>query len=237
VTLELRDVVKHYRTESEVIRPVDGVSLTVAPGEVVAIYGPSGSGKTTLLLLAAAMLAPDNGKVLVEGRDLAELTDREASSFRLAQLGFVFQSFHLNNSASVRDNATTKLLLSGISPSDARRRVTPWLDRLGLSPRIKAPAGRLSAGERQRVAIARALSNDPALLLADEPTGNLDADRGGEVLELLRGLARQRDMAVLLVTHDPAAIEWVDRAFVLRDGHLGDLAHDRSLARISTGQG
>jgi putative ABC transport system ATP-binding protein len=235
VTLELREVVKHYRTESEVIQAVDGVSLSVDRGEVVAIYGPSGSGKTTLLMLAAAMLAPDAGNVTVDGRDLATLTDKEASSYRLEQLGFIFQSFHLVNSASARDNATTKLLLSGISPADARRRITPWLDRLGLGHRLRSPAGRLSAGERQRVAIARALSNDPSLLLADEPTGNLDAERGREVLTLLRELARQREMAVLLVTHDPDAINWVDRAFVLRDGRLGDF-EDQLLPRISTGQ-
>jgi putative ABC transport system ATP-binding protein len=236
VTLKLRAVVKHYPTQGEVIKAVDGVSLTVDPGEVVAIYGPSGSGKTTLLLLAAAMLAPDAGSVMVDGRDLAALSEKEASRYRLEQLGFVFQSFHLNSSASVRDNAATKLLLGGLSPAAAHRRVTPWLERLGLGDRLTASAGRLSAGERQRIAIARALSNDPRLLLADEPTGNLDAERGGEVLALLRELARQRDMAVLLVTHDPGAIEWVDRAFVLRDGHLGELADDRPLARILTGQ-
>jgi putative ABC transport system ATP-binding protein len=235
MTLELRNVVKHYKTESEVIHAVDGVTLSVDRGEVVAIYGPSGSGKTTLLMLAAAILAPDAGQVVVDGRDVADLTDGEAATYRRTQLGFVFQSFHLVNSASARDNAATKLLLSGISPSDARRRVTPWLDRLGLGHRLQSPAGRLSAGERQRVAIARALSNDPVVLLADEPTGNLDAERGREVLALIRDLARQRNMAVLLVTHDPGAIEWVDRAFVLRDGRLGDLA-DQALVRVPTGQ-
>jgi putative ABC transport system ATP-binding protein len=235
VTLQLRDVVKHYRTESEVIRAVDGVTLTVQAGEVVAIYGPSGSGKTTLLMLAAAMLTPDAGEVIVGDRNVSRLTERDASKYRLEQLGFVFQSFHLINSASARDNAATKLLLSGVAPADARQRVTPWLDRLGLGHRLHAPPSRLSAGERQRIAIARALSNDPQLLLADEPTGNLDADRGREVLALLRELARQRSMAVLLVTHDPGATEWVDRAYMLRDGHLGELT-DQPVPRVPTGR-
>ncbi len=218
--LELAEVVKHYRTASETIRAVDGVSLTADAGEVVAIYGPSGSGKTTLLMLAAAMLPPDFGRIRVDGRDISQLTEKAAAEYRREQLGFVFQSFHLVNSAPVRDNAATKLLLSGLSPAEARRRVEPWLERLGLGDRLEASPGRLSAGERQRIAIARALSNEPRLLLADEPTGNLDAERGRDVLALLRQLARERDLCVVLVTHDPAAIEWVDRAFVLRDGRL-----------------
>lgn len=220
MTLELKDVVKHYRTESETIRAVNGISLRVEPGEVVALYGPSGSGKTTLLLLAAAMLAPDSGAILADGRDVSALTEKSAAMYRLEQVGFVFQSPHLMNSVPVRDNAATKLLLSGFSPSAARRRVEPWLDRLGLGHRLGAAPSQLSSGERQRIAIARALSNDPRLLLADEPTGNLDAERGRDVLLLLRQLARERGLCVLLVTHDPAASDVVDRALVLHDGRL-----------------
>jgi putative ABC transport system ATP-binding protein len=226
VSLELHEVVKHYRTESELIRPIDGISLTVEPGEVVAIHGPSGSGKTTLLMLAAAMLEPDSGSVVAGGRDVSKLTEKEASAYRLDEVGVVFQSSHLVNSASVRDNAATKLLLSGVAPAEARRRVEPWLVRLGLGERLDAVPSRLSAGQRQRIAIARALSNDPWILLADEPTGNLDAERSQDVLGLLRQLARQRDLSVLLVTHDPAAIELVDRAFVLLGGRLSEARHD-----------
>jgi putative ABC transport system ATP-binding protein len=223
VNLELRDLVKHYRTESEVIRAVDGVSLTVASGEIVAIYGPSGSGKTTLLLLAAALLTPDSGHVFAGGCNISELNENGASKYRRDQVGFVFQSFHLINSASVRDNAALKLLLDGVSPSSARRRVEPWLVRLGLGERLGAIPSQLSAGERQRVAIARALSNAPDLLLADEPTGSLDAERGQEVFSILREMARERDLPVLIATHDPQAIEWVDRAYQLRDGRLTQL--------------
>jgi putative ABC transport system ATP-binding protein len=220
VRLEFRDVVKHYRTESEVVRAVDGLSLTVEDGEFVAIYGPSGSGKTTLLMLAAAILTPDSGRVSVDGRDLAALSADEAARYRLLDVGFVFQSFHLMGSVSVLDNAAVKLLLAGASPAEARQLVEPWLERLGLGHRIDHKPNQLSAGERQRVAIARALSNDPKLVLADEPTGNLDTQRGRAVLALMGELARDRNMPVILVTHDPEAIELVDRAYVLRDGQL-----------------
>lgn len=220
--LELREVVKHYPSEGEVVRAIDGVSLAVDRGEFVAIYGPSGSGKTTLLMLAAAMLAPDSGSVWAGDQDVSKLSGEAASKYRLDQVGFVFQSFHLMNSASVLDNAAIKLLLGGLSPAQARRRVEPWLERLGLGDHMNRTPARLSSGERQRIAIARALSNDPELLLADEPTGNLDTERGRDVLELLREFARERDLPVLLVTHDPQATEVVDRALVLRDGCLAE---------------
>lgn len=237
MSLEFRDVVKHYRTESEVIRAVDGVSLTVEPGEVVAIYGPSGSGKTTMLMLAAAMLRPDAGSVFAGGRNVSELPERAASDYRLQEVGFVFQSAHLIGSASVLDNAATKLLLEGLAPADARHRVIPWLERLGLGDRLKSSPSTLSSGQRQRIAIARALSNEPRLLLADEPTGNLDAERGESVLALLRELAHERALPVLLVTHDPSASDWVDRTFVLRDGQLTESA-DRPITSLrSAGHG
>lgn len=218
--LELRDVVKHYRTPSEAVHAVDGVSLVVGAGEFVAIYGPSGSGKTTLLMLAAAIIEPDAGSIVVDGRKLAGLSTDDAARYRLREVGFVFQGFHLMAAASVLDNAALKLLLEGVAPAEARRRVEPWLERLGLGHRLDQTPSRLSAGERQRVAIARALSNEPKLLLADEPTGNLDTARGRAVLELMGELARERQMPILLVTHDPQAIEVVDRAHVLRDGRL-----------------
>ena len=140
------------------------------------------------------------------------------------------------NSASVLDNAAVKLLLGGLSPAQARRRAEPWLERLGLADRMSATPARLSSGERQRIAIARALSNDPQLLLADEPTGNLDTERGRDVLELLREFARERELPVLLVTHDPQATEIVDRALVLRDGRLTESARP-AVRSTRTGHG
>jgi putative ABC transport system ATP-binding protein len=221
--LELRELVKHYPVASgEPVRAVDGVSLSVSTGEFVALYGPSGSGKTTLLMLVAALLRPDAGAVLLDGRDISALSDREAARYRLHELGFVRQSLNLMPGASALDNAALKLMGTDIGSREARRRVLPLLGRLGLEPRRRHRAEQLSMGERQRVMIARALSTDPRLLLADEPTGSLDTERGQQVLALIAETCREREVAVLLVTHDPQAAAFADRVYVLRDGRLAD---------------
>jgi len=220
--LELRDLVKHYPAlGGEPVRAVDGVSLTVAPGETVALYGPSGSGKTTLLLMIAMLLEPTAGTVLIGGRDVASLSEREASHFRLAELGFIRQSFDLLPGVSALDNATLKLLKTR-RWGQARREIAPLLERLGLGERMRHRSETLSMGERQRVMIARALSTGPRLLLADEPTGSLDSKRGREVLELLRALCRERGVAAVIVSHDPMAAQYADRVLALRDGRLCD---------------
>jgi putative ABC transport system ATP-binding protein len=220
--LELRELVKHYTTGSEIVRAVDGVSLTVAPGELVALYGPSGSGKTTLLLLTAGLLEPDSGSVLFGGRDVTRLPTSEGACYRRREVGFVFQSFHLMQGASALDNAALKLLGDGWTLRDARRVTRPWLDRMGLGARVEHPPDKLSMGERQRVAIARALAGGPRLLLTDEPTGNLDSKRSREILALLRDICHEQDIPGLLVTHDPQATAFVDRVHTLRDGHLAE---------------
>lgn len=231
--LELRRVVKHYASGGgETVRAVDGVSLTVSPGEFVAMYGPSGSGKTTLLLLAAALIAPEAGRVLFDGRDIGHLSERESARYRLRDVGFVFQSFHLMPNTSALDNATIKLTAEGLRLREARRRARPWLERLGLGARAEHPPERLSMGERQRVAIARALVNEPRLLLADEPTGNLDSKRSRETLELLRDICHERDIPGLLVTHDPDARELTDHAYTLRDGNLAGSAQTHDPATV-----
>jgi putative ABC transport system ATP-binding protein len=221
VTLEFRDVVKHF-ANGELVRAVDGVSLRIAPGEFVAVYGPSGSGKTTLLMLAAALLKPDGGSVRFDGRDIHTLTQLEAAHYRRRDVGFVFQSFHLMGASTALDNAAVKLLADGWTMSDARDQARPWLERVGLGSRAHHTPGQLSTGECQRVAIARALVSEPRLVLADEPTGNLDTQRGGQVLGLLRKLAAEHGIPVLLVTHDPQAAELVDRVHTVRDGRLTD---------------
>jgi putative ABC transport system ATP-binding protein len=224
--LELRDLVKHYPSlVGEPVRAVDGVSLTVRAGEMVALYGPSGSGKTTLLLMIAILLAPTSGTVLIGGRDTCTLSEREASRFRLTELGFIRQSFDLLPGVSAIDNAVLKLL-GAMRWRQARREIEPLLVRLGLGERLHHRSETLSMGERQRVMIARALSTGPRLLLADEPTGSLDTQRGREVLELLRELCRERGVAVVLVSHDPMAARYADRVLVLRDGRLGDYDAD-----------
>jgi putative ABC transport system ATP-binding protein len=232
--LELRDLVKHYPAiGGEPVRAVDGVSLRVEPGEMVALYGPSGSGKTTLLLMIATLLAPTSGTVLIGGRDISSLSEREASRFRLTELGFIRQNFDLLPGVSAIDNAVLKLLKTH-RWSAAQREVAPLLERLGLGERLRHRAETLSMGERQRVMIARALSTEPSLLLADEPTGSLDTQRGREVLELLRGLCHERGVAVVLVSHDPMAAEYADRALALRDGRLSNYEAERAGPPVAT---
>jgi putative ABC transport system ATP-binding protein len=232
-TLELRDVVKHYSTDIETVKAVDGVSLTVSGGEFVALYGPSGSGKTTLLLLAAAMSTPDSGSISFDGQVLGELSERECALYRLRDVGFVFQAFHLMAHTSALDNATIKLTGGGCTLREGRRRALPWLERVGLGDRAGHTPEQLSMGECQRIAIARALANEPRLLLADEPTGNLDSKRSSEILALMRDICHERGIPGLLVTHDLDATRLVDRVHTLRDGLLTD-GMDPELAATSS---
>jgi putative ABC transport system ATP-binding protein len=228
--LELREIVKHYSVgEGEPVRAADGVSLKVGQGELVALYGPSGSGKSTLLLLIAALLHPDSGSILLDGREISALSDQDAARYRLQELGFVRQTLNLTPGVSAIDNAALKLMGLGMRAGEARERVTPLMDTLGLEDRLRHRPDQLSMGERQRVLIARALSTDPKLVLADEPTGSLDSHRGQEVLELLTGVCRERKLTVVLVTHDPQATAYADRVLTLRDGRLQDGAPESRL--------
>jgi len=220
--LELQEVEKRYTEVEDVVQAVDRVSMALEPGQMVALYGPSGSGKTTLLLLAAGLLAPDAGTVRYGDTDLAQLAPRDLATLQRRMLGFVYQSPHLMTGVPAVENAAIKLLADGVGLREARPLAADWLGRVGLGHRLKHPPERLSGGERQRVAIARALVNGPRVILADEPTGNLDSRRGREVLELLAGIARERRAGVLLATHDPQAAEIADHVLVLRDGRLHD---------------
>lgn len=220
--LELRDVVKYYVGAGETVRAVDAVSMSVAAGEFVALYGPSGSGKTTLLSMAAAIIPPDEGKVFFDGREISGLTPRDSARYRREEIGVVFQSFHLVGGASALENASMKLLALGMTLDEAARAARPWLERVGLGARIEHTPAAMSMGERQRVAIARALANTPRLLLADEPTGNLDSKRSREVLGMLAEICHEREIPILLVTHDPQATLFVDQVYSLRDGQLSE---------------
>jgi putative ABC transport system ATP-binding protein len=226
--VEAHELVKHYpAVGGERVRAVDGVSLSVAAGETVALYGPSGSGKTTLLLMLATLLEPTSGNLRIASCDVSELSEREASDFRLTELGFIHQNFDLLPGVSAIDNAALKLLQS-VRWREAHRQIRPLLERLGLGSRLSHRAETLSMGERQRVMIARALSTGPSLLLADEPTGSLDTQRSREVLKLLRDLCRERAVAVVLVSHDPVAASYADQVFALRDGKLSAYEADRA---------
>jgi putative ABC transport system ATP-binding protein len=225
--LELEHVCKHYAgPDGEPICAVGGVSLTVAAGELVALYGPSGSGKSTLLLLAAGIVRPDAGSIRFDGRDLARLSRRAAAHFRRADLGFVFQTPRLVAGMTAVDNAALKVMGRGRSQADARRRVLPLLERLAVDHRADQRVAHLSQGERQRVALARALANGPRLVLADEPTGSLDSRRSEDVLALLAEVCRERGVGVLLATHDPAATSFADRVQTLHDGQLAPLREE-----------
>lgn len=218
--LELEGVVKHYVGSGEKVRAIDGVSLRVEPGEMVALTGPSGSGKSTLLLLIGGLIAPDAGAVRFDGRDLSHLDEDGRAAYLQRDVGFIYQSFPLLPRVKVVENAAVKLMLGGTGMREAQALVTPWLQRVGLGDRLTHTPEQLSGGERQRVAIARALAGEPKLILADEPTGNLDSTRSREIVSLLRAVAHERNALVLLVTHDVEAAEMADRTCSLRDGRL-----------------
>lgn len=228
--LELRQLIKHYRSGGDVVRALDGLSMTVGAGELVALYGPSGSGKTTLLTVVAALMPPDSGAVLVDGREVSGLSAREAARYRRLRLGYVSQTPDLLPGVSAIDNAALKLFGLHIGVREAHRRVAPLLQRLGLGERLHHRAEQLSTGQRQRVLLARALSTEPKLVLADEPTGSLDAQRSAEVLTLLTELCEERRVAMLLVTHDPQAARFAHRTQALRDGKLMPYEPESSLA-------
>ena len=215
--VDIQDARKTYQGASGQVLAVDGVSLSVGGGEFVAVQGPSGCGKSTMLLLAGGLLTPESGSVQIGGEDPYVLTADARSKFRADNIGFVFQQFHLVPYLSVLDNVLAPSIATG--SKDAEQRARELLDRFGLSHRLEHTPGELSSGERQRTALARALLNEPKVLLADEPTGNLDTENATEVLKHLREFAASGG-AVLLVTHDAQAAAAADRIIHLRDGKL-----------------
>jgi putative ABC transport system ATP-binding protein len=227
--LLLHQVVKEYATAGEVVRALDGVSLQVSPRETVALCGPSGSGKSTLLLIAAGLLTPTAGGVHFGQTDVTALTPEAAANYQRHEVGLVSQTVDLMPGVPAVENAAIKLLADRVPLREARRAAVPWLDRVGLSHRLDHTPDQLSAGERARVALARALVNGPSLLLADEPTANLDSRHGLEVVQLLADIGRDHGAAVLLVTHDMEAAALADRVETLRDGRL-DIRHGASEA-------
>ena len=218
--VETIDLVRTYGVEPNVVRALDGVSLSVAPGEFVAVMGPSGCGKSTLLNLVGELDTPTSGSVRIDGVDIATLPDEQLTTLRRRRLGFVFQFFNLIPVLDATENAALPLTLDGAKDADAR--ATDWLRRVGLGERLRNRPDQLSGGQQQRVAIARALSTDPALVLADEPTGNLDSASASEIAELLAQVASDWGRSVLMVTHDPRIASYASRLVLMRDGAIVD---------------
>jgi putative ABC transport system ATP-binding protein len=216
--LETRDLTKVYGDGAARVEALRGVSLQIEPGQMVAIMGPSGSGKSTLLALLGAVDKPTDGQVILEGADLATLTDYDRTIIRRRRLGFIFQAFNLLPTLTALENVALPLELDGISHRDARKRAEESLNLVGLEKRGDHLPGEMSGGEQQRVAVARALVIRPALVLADEPTGNLDSVNSKHVTQLLRRLVDEQGQTVVMVTHDQNVANAGDRTIHLKDG-------------------
>ena len=218
--LEVARVTKRFGSGDTEVVAVRDVSLRVIPGEVVLIMGPSGSGKTTLLLMLGALLKPSEGAITLNGLELSAMSERKLPDVRLRHFGFIFQDFNLLSALNVLDNVAFAAELTGVSRATARDKAVALLTELGLGHRLGFPPDKLSGGEKQRVAIARALINDPALILADEPTANLDSSHGHETMRLLREIAGKRSRSVVIVSHDARIKDIADRVLWLEDGQF-----------------
>ncbi|HSP06970.1 MAG TPA: ABC transporter ATP-binding protein [Acidobacteriota bacterium] len=218
--LSAKDVTKSFQSASKRIDVLTGLDLNIAPGEMVAVMGASGVGKSTLLHVLGALDRPDRGEILFEGRDLVTLTPDELAEFRNARIGFVFQMHHLLPEFDTLENTMIPYLLRRYDREAAAARARALLNEVGLSERLDHRPGQLSGGEQQRVAIARALMQEPRLLLADEPTGNLDEKTSGSIFELFRTLHRAHNTAFLIATHNPDLAAICDVTYVLHEGRL-----------------
>jgi putative ABC transport system ATP-binding protein len=219
VVLETRDLKKHYRMGASTVRALDGVSLTVEQGEFIGLLGTSGSGKSTLLNLIAGLDRPSAGSLRIFDQDLAQMTSTELSLHRRKNVGMIFQSFNLVSTMSASENVALAMMFAGVPRGEREGRATGLLEAIGLGGRQTHRPRELSGGEQQRVAIARALSNNPHLLLADEPTGNLDSRTSGEIMALLKQLNEREGKTIIMVTHDPGlAQRYAHRIITMLDG-------------------
>jgi putative ABC transport system ATP-binding protein len=219
--LEMTEVMKTYRIGGHSVRALDGITLALAGGEFVSVVGPSGAGKSTLLHLLGALDRPDSGSIKFESSEVGDLNDEQQSEFRRHSVGFVFQFFNLLPTMTAWENVAVPKLLDGGRMSKAKPRALELLDLVDLADRAEHRPSELSGGQMQRVAVARALMMDPPLILADEPTGNLDTKTGAAIMELLTGIAHQADRCVVMVTHNLDAASLTDRVITLTDGRIG----------------
>ena len=217
--IELTEVTKRYRVGEQEIRALDGINLTIEQGEYAAIIGPSGSGKSTLMHLLGCLDIPTTGKVVIDGVDVSRASDGRLAEMRNEKIGFVFQSFNLLGKFTVLENVELPMIYSGVSKKERRNRAIAAVERVGLMDRAKNTPLQLSGGQMQRVAIARALVNDPKIVFADEPTGNLDSNTGASILQLFRELSQQ-GRTIVLVTHDNEIADNAPRRIEIRDGKI-----------------
>jgi putative ABC transport system ATP-binding protein len=220
VVLKVENIVKVFESAAGRVAALRGVNLSIRKGEFVAIVGPSGSGKSTLLNMIGALDRPTSGRVFINGVDVFLLSDSDLATMRNHLIGFIFQSYNLINRTTVLKNVELPAILSGMEGSKKEKRAMKILDVLGIGDKARFKPSTLSGGQQQRVAIARALMNDPAMILADEPTGNLDTKTGQEVFDLLRMLSNKFRRTVIMVTHNPELAEATDRAIFIRDGMI-----------------
>jgi len=220
--VETVDLVKVYRSGTILVPALRGVDLKVRRREFISIVGPSGSGKSTLLNMLGALDKPTSGHVLIDGVDIFTLSNDQLASFRNREIGFIFQAHNLIMRTSVIRNVELPLIVSGAQGRTRRRRASQLLERVGLGDKINRRPTELSGGEQQRVAVARALVNEPAIILGDEPTGNLDSKTGGEVVGLMRKMVEELGTTFIVVTHNPEVANATDRVIVLRDGQIAE---------------
>jgi lipoprotein-releasing system ATP-binding protein len=218
--LSLRGVTRTYRTGQGELTVLKGVDLDILPGELVGLIGPSGSGKSSLLHAAGLLERPTSGEIRIDGEDVGALDERARTRLRLSSVGFVYQFHHLLPEFDARDNVALPMRIAGYPEAEARKRAEAALGSLGLADRVLHQPAQMSGGEQQRVALARALANSPRLLLADEPTGNLDPATSQSVFETLQRLVKETGVAALIATHNMELAGHMDRVFALKDGHL-----------------
>ncbi len=231
--VSLRNVGKTYRLDTVTVPALSAVSIDIRPGRFTVLCGPSGSGKTTLLNMMGCIDRPDAGEILVDGQAVQAMTDDALSDFRARRIGFVFQNFNLLPVLTAFENVEYPLVLAAVPAAQRKERVRTLLDAVGLADRAGNRPGQLSGGQRQRVAIARALATEPALVLADEPTANLDSQTGAEIIALMRRLQRERGASFVFSSHDPMVLAQADDVVRIRDGRIDAIEHRDTSAEVA----
>jgi putative ABC transport system ATP-binding protein len=228
-SVEVKDLHKDYSLKGETVHALRGINLEISRGEYLSIMGPSGSGKTTLFNMVGGIDRPTKGHVIIEGTDVSKMSSKELAWLRCRKIGYIFQTFNLIPVLSALDNVTLPLVFAGMSRDQRDKKGTELLELVGLGDRIHHRPSELSGGQQQRVAIARALANDPAIILADEPTGNLDLNTGFAIVQLLYRLKVERGTTIICATHDLKMIDISDRVLFLRDGEIEHIEERRTL--------